>query len=503
MPTANPWTGKKKSTPDELVVYNAIINNPMFVPQDCIGHDHWPIAERMIRAISKPRARVAVKACHASSKTFTAADIFYSFILSGGSVVTTSSTWLQVKKELWGEIRRAHEESLVAIGGELLQTEFKISNHQWGIGLSTNRGVNFQGFHAAANRKMLIIIDEASGVEGDIWEAIEGIRAGGDVRILALANPTIPSGDFYEIFRDRSSRWDRITINAFETPNFKDELHPGRQITLEELLAMPEDRLTWSERPYLITRDWVREKYDEWGITSPRWQARVIGEFPDQAPDALIRISDIEHAILRDTPDQDDWVWEAGIDVAGPGEDETVTTVRHGPKMVFQKPYATEDPRGEVLADLLPYRDLLIGNRSKKTVKVDSIGMGYYFARHLEDQGFRGVVADINVALPSDNSEQFLNLRAEYYWGLRQRFQQNDIEGEIDDVSFTQLAAIKYEHTARGQIKITDKAKLPKSPDRAESIMLCFAKPRDYSGTPVTPISMARSFSWDQASGSL
>jgi hypothetical protein len=40
----------------------------------------------------------------------------------------------------------------------------------------------------------LIILDEAPGVTAEIWEAIEGVRAGDDVRVLALGNPTIASG---------------------------------------------------------------------------------------------------------------------------------------------------------------------------------------------------------------------------------------------------------------------------------------------------------------------
>ena len=40
---------------------------------------------------------------------------------------------------------------------------------------------------------MPVIIDEAIGVEGPIWDAIEGARAGGNVHQLVLFNPTIPA----------------------------------------------------------------------------------------------------------------------------------------------------------------------------------------------------------------------------------------------------------------------------------------------------------------------
>ena len=56
--------------------------------------------------------------------------------------------------------------------------------------------MRFQGFQG----RLLTVVDEAHGVKADFWDAIEGIRAGGDVRVLALGNPTIVSGPFYDAF---------------------------------------------------------------------------------------------------------------------------------------------------------------------------------------------------------------------------------------------------------------------------------------------------------------
>src|ERR1019366_4773596 len=50
----------------------------------------------------------AVKSCHASGKTFTAAEavIWWITRYGDGIAITTAPTWLQVKKLLWGEIRK-------------------------------------------------------------------------------------------------------------------------------------------------------------------------------------------------------------------------------------------------------------------------------------------------------------------------------------------------------------------------------------------------------------
>jgi len=53
----------------------------------------------------------------------------------------------------------------------------------------------FQGVHG---NHVLFVLDEAPGIQPEIWEAIEGPRAGGDVRIVALGNPTVPGWPFHD-----------------------------------------------------------------------------------------------------------------------------------------------------------------------------------------------------------------------------------------------------------------------------------------------------------------
>ena len=85
------------------------------------------------------------------------------------------------------------------------------------MGLSTSEGVRFQGWHG----KILIVIDEAPGVKPEIYEAIEGIRAGGDVRLLAHGNPTISSGPFYDAYMVRS----RVTPGRREVAEIAGRIH--------------------------------------------------------------------------------------------------------------------------------------------------------------------------------------------------------------------------------------------------------------------------------------
>ena len=92
---------------------------------------------------------------------------------------------------------------------------------------------------------------------------------------------------------------------------------------------MSDPALDQCARPYLVTRRWVREKYAEWGPGHPLWEARVLGQFPTQAEDALISLAWLEEAARRSADDRGGRL-TAGLDVAGPGEDETVLVVTEG-----------------------------------------------------------------------------------------------------------------------------------------------------------------------------
>jgi len=435
--------------------------DPAQFARKILGQQLWSKQEEILASVAR-WPRTAVKACHASGKTFTAAALALWWIThrKNGIAVTTAPTWTQVERVLWGEIRNAMAGSKREYPKANL-TSLHLAPNRYAIGLATNEGVRFQGFHGS----VLVILDEAPGIQPDIWEAIEGIRAGGDVRVLALGNPTLASGPFYEAFTDHREGWSVITISAFDTPNLAG-------ITLEQLLAMSQEELDRNPRPYLTNRGWVREKYREWGPGHPLWAARVLGNFPEQSDDALFSLAWLEAAKNREAGDGGE-VW-AGLDVAGPGESETVLCVRRGSTIVLLQAWSGSDPRGAVVTALRPFQAQL------KKLNVDSVGIGYYMAQHLRDQGFK--LNEVNVGVPSRDTEKYFNLKAELYWGLRTRAEQGDLAGLADERSIGQLAGIRYGHNSRGQIVIESKDEARKrgvkSPDRAEAVMLAFAEVR-------------------------
>jgi phage terminase large subunit len=445
------------------------------VAERLFGVDMWGTPREILASVFSPRSRTAVKACHASSKTHSAAIAIALALYEGGDVLTTAPTWEQVKTVLWGEVHRLLAGSVIPLSewGSINQTEIIMPDGSHALGLSTNEGVRFQGWHARPGSFLLLIGDEAPGVRPDIFEAWEGISAGGDVRHLLLGNPVIASGYFYDIFAGAAPNWRRFTIDAFDTPNLDGLDLPG-------LLALPERDLSVSTRPYLVTRQWVRDRYDEWGVDHPLWQSRVRGQFPLQSDDALLSLAWLEAASRKPAAYTDDIPVQAGVDVAGPGEDETTLCVRQGDAILELRAWPHADSRGEVIAALAPWRE-----RGLDAVNVDVAGLGHYFALALEDEGLPIVRVNVGEA-PFGRSERdqeqarakFLNLRAQVFWSFREWAEAGMLAGLTDQTAIAQLAGIRYEHDGRGRIKIESKddarKRGVKSPDRAEAIVLAF-----------------------------
>lgn len=100
---------------------------------------------------------------------------------------------------------------------------------------------------------------------------------------------------------------------------------------------------------YLTTKRWVKERLQEWGQDHQLWDSRVMGNFPHQSDDASFSLTWLEEAKARTEGDGELF---AGLDVGGPGEDETCPCVCRGPKIVLLKAWTQADPWGSVVAAL-------------------------------------------------------------------------------------------------------------------------------------------------------
>ena len=448
---------------------------PVSFIRDILRGELWDTPIAIAKALREPQASVAVKGCNSSGKTWLAGRLAHWFLATGGSVVTTATSHVQVKSLLWKEIRAAAGRSIIPLGVPINQVDVKLIDGVEAIGISTNTVNRFQGWHG----RVLFILDEAQGVEPFIYDALEGNRSGGDVRVLMQGNPTSTAGPFRRAFYEERALWKTFSIDAYDTPNLAG-------ITPDMLRAMNADELAIVARPGLVDRRWVRQRLEVWGESDWRYQARVKAEFPTQSADSKYSLAWLEAAKKKpiDTANQEPI--EAGVDVAGPGEDETAVYLRAGQDIVGFAAWPDADPRGHVVAMLGKVKARL------KSVKVDEVGIGYNFMLHLQDQGFPVIGVNVGSA-PSPGTledgkpykEHYLNLKAEIYDGLAMRLKAGDLAGLIDEDTIAQGASIRYGENPRGLefIESKDDARKRgvKSPDRWEALVLAFANVEESS----------------------
>jgi phage terminase large subunit len=359
-------------------------------------------------------------------------------------VVVTGPTFRQVTEIVWRETRQAYNNSKTPLGGRMLPGAAK-----WDAETSISRWVSrltAPGTSPAFTRRTCWSSSLRRTTSPKTrWWAIKRLHP--EVLLLS-GNPFSQSGEFFDSHHSKRHLYRPITITAHDSPNVRagDEHVPG-----------------------VVSQRDIDKMAEDWGKDSPFYRATVDAEFAE-TEDGLLPLSWLQAAQERPAVEGTGEL-VAGIDVAGPGEDETVLTVREGNSIILQKAWRIPDPRGETIDALNPYRNRL------KLVNVDSAGIGYYFAQHLSDDGFN--VCFVNVGAAAFDKEHFANLKAELYWGLRLRFKDGHVAGLVNEKSISQLASIRYGHNARGQVQIERKEDAKKrgvpSPDYGESIMLAFA----------------------------
>jgi hypothetical protein len=431
------------------------ITDPIGWARDRLGVELWSAQQQIARSVVT-NTRTAVKSCHDSGKSFIAAVLaaWWIDVHPPGTafVVSTAPTYPQVHAILWEEIRARHRAG--KLPGRVLQSdEWKLDD-----GTLVGQGrkpadTDEQGFQGIHRRYVLAIIDEACGIPEQLWTAVETVTTTDDCRTLAIGNPDDPNTEFGKVCKPGSG-WDVIGISAFETPNFTDE-------AVDDGLRM-----------MLLAPSWVNDKKLRWGEESPRYISKVLGDFPEIGEDTLISPKHIEAAQARELDVTG--LQTLGVDVARFGTDRTIVVHRRGPVVREVGSYAkqaTTETTGHVIATA---RDLAGGYE----IRVDGVGVGGGVVDQLAEQGWP--VVDMQAGARAADSERFLNARAEWYWGLRQRFEDGDIDIDPDDDELAaQLGALKYKYTSRGQVQIESKDDMRKrgmpSPDRADAVMLATA----------------------------
>lgn len=435
------------------------------------GEGLTPYQEDILRALVEHR-RVTVRAPHGSGKSgLSALTVLWFATTRDGldwKVVTTASLWRQLTKYLWPEVhkwaRRVEWEKLGMArpreNRELLALSLKLGTGE-AFAVASDQPHGIEGAHAD---HLLYLFDEAKAIPPPTWDAAEGAFSGAgtdtgrEALALAASTPGVGPSRFREI-HERAPGYDDWWV---------------RRVTLEEAIAAGR-----------ISREWAEQRRLQWGEGSPMYQTRVLGEFAEQDEAGVIPIEWIHAAVerwqeLADAGGLADLAPEyVAADVADGGPDDSVIAALAGVVFLPLREVRQAGP-GETMQVTGAVKALVDAHGCGAVV--DSIGVGAGVVSRLREQGVR--VAAFNAserATGRDRSGelQFVNLRAEAWWGMREALDPVHGDGLAlppDDQLIGDLAAPRWSVESSGRIKVESKddvrKRLGRSTDRADAAIM-------------------------------
>jgi len=288
------------------------------------------------------------------------------------------------------------------------------------------------------------VVDEASGVPEQVFEAAAGSMSGHSAVTIMLSNPTRSSGTFFESQTRLAGSWWTRRWSCVDSP--------------------------------LVSTEFVDEMRMRYGEESNAFRIRVLGEFPMADDDTIIPFHLIEAATNRDIvlDEGAPVVW--GLDVARFGTDKTALAKRQGNVVTEVSRWQGLDlmqTTGRVKAEY----DGLPSNLRPREIMVDVIGMGGGVVDRLRELGLP--VRGVNVAESPSMGDTYVNLRAELWFKVRGWLEQRNAKLPKDEQLIAELASIRYAFVSSGKMKAESKDDMKRrglpSPDIADAVCLTLA----------------------------
>jgi len=496
------------STPDKWAKW---VRDPVGFVESGLGETVWSRQAQILESV-RDHKRTAVPAAHAPGKSHIAARAvaWFGSVHPAGTVqiVTTASTFRQVKAILWPHIRRVIGRHGLPGAGTVNQVEWSRDGEVVAFGFSAadNDETAVQGIHAT---NVLIVVDEAGGISHTLGRAFEALMTGGNSRLLVIGNPPTDDEDSWFQKCCESELYNVIPIPVDVTPNWTGE---DAGVCGSCPPAVPAHPVA----SHLVDQEWVADVISEFGADSPFVQARVWARFVEQVTNKVIPFAWVEQASNNEDPDAGVAI-RLGVDVASDGGDEFVIARADGwsVKVVHRSSGAENQNSLDVSGAVLRAIEVAEADREAGgipepvRVKIDAIGVGWAVVSQLERWGEEGkhgaTIVGVNVGEKARDGDKFSNQRAELWWTGR-RLLQPDGDGrqvvrlDLERRSLAQLAGPLYKTDSAGRIAIERKAEMGRrgvpSPDRAEAVLLALFEPPVRVVDAELPVSVTQPNAW-------
>lgn len=451
-------------------------HDPVLWAEEVLGAELWSKQKEMLTSLAQNK-RTAVKSAHSTGKSYTMGIAACWWISTRGPnslVVSTAPTYNQVHNILWEEIRKHYVEN--GLPGKITQDD------QWktpveGIDDKGNKRIiekqiafgrrpadmdfsAFQGLHRPDG--VMFLIDEAVGCPEMIFTAAEVNTTAENCRILAIANPDDIQTAFGRIFKQNDPTWNKLTISAYDTPNFT-----GEDVSPKLASLLPQ-------------LQWVEDMKVQWGEDSARFKAKISAEFPEESDAMFFSQANIDKAIDTEVAENLDKPCVLGVDIARMGDDYNAVYTNHqGRLRLYDKwnKVTLTETAGRI------HRIAIDTNADE--VRIDGSGIGAGVIDILmndgnyDRKGYK-VIAMIGSG-KSPDTLRWLNARALYYDQMREKMAKRELDIDPkDEKLLDEMLMIKFKFSAKGGVQIESKDDMRsrgmKSPDNLDAAVYACAE---------------------------
>lgn len=403
-------------------------------------------------------------------------------LIENTKVAMTAPTDRQVKNIMFPEISRLFTRAGI-LPGRLVGYDIRTESEEWfltGFRASKDNHEAWSGFHAV---NTMFIVTEASGIEENIWNAIEG-NLQGNSRLLIVFNPNSPTG--FAAKSQVSPKWKKFRLNSLSSPNVisrrivipgqvdyewvKDKVESWCMMVLPEQVAAEKSDFEWE---------------GNWYRPNDLFRIKVLGKFPEVSSDTLIPFEWIEQAQKR-------WLQSKkplkvplrlGADIAGMGRDNSLFCHRFDwyverLSIVGRAGVADHMAVAGEIANFL--------KTPANKAFIDTIGEGAGVYSRLVELGYKNAFS----CKFSESAEglsdvtgvyKFANMRAYLFWAVRDwlnpAYNQQACLPPCDELT-EELTQIKWKFQSNGSIIIEPKEdvkqRLRRSTDWSDSLANTF-----------------------------
>jgi len=430
------------------------LNDPVLFVKEILKLTPDPWQEEVLTWVASGERRISVRSGHGVGKSSCASwlMIWHQLTRFPQKTVVTAPSHSQLHDALGAEVRK-----WITSLPDVLQDQLEVFTDQ--IRLKASPSESFISFRVSRPEKgsaealqgvhsdhVLLVVDEASGINDAIYEASAGSMSGENATTILLGNPVRGQGFFYDTHNKLSKNWKTLRVNCEDS-----------------------DR---------VSADFVQDIADRYGSDSNQFRVRVSGEFPLADDDAIIPRHLVESAVARDVENVGGAV-TIGVDVARYGSDASAICLRQG-NMILGDGVKTK--RGLNTMQVVGWIRSEIEELKKKNLEVgdvciDSIGLGAGVVDRLLEEGVD--VRGINVGEAPSIAGNYLNLRTELWEKCRSWFEELDVVIPSDETLISELCSVGYGFSSTGKTKVESKDEIRKrlgsSPDSADALILTFA----------------------------